>query len=184
MEDASSDETSKGRGEDVTGVKDSNAGGDLLAVVEHREEVDSTRVVRSLCDTQEEASEQKARKVRRQSSQSGDDSPKHHADTHVTGRPSAVQEHVAGNLTKQITDEQDGNAGLILCAGEVEFLLKVVQAGKSDSVTIEVVEPVHGPQHRHDPSIELLDKSDFPGVGFLDKISKMPIATDRWGHTS
>jgi hypothetical protein len=69
VEDTSCDQTSEGSGEDVTSVKDSDAGSDLLTVVEHRQEVDSAGVVRSLSDAQEEASEQETLEVLGQGSQ-------------------------------------------------------------------------------------------------------------------
>lgn len=145
MEDASSDQTSKSSSKDVTSVEDSNTCGDLLTVVEHREKVDRTGVVRSLGETQEEAGEQQSLEVLSQSGKSRDNSPKHHAATHVARRTSSVEEHVAGDLTQQIADEEDGHTGLVLCTGEIEILLKIIKTGESDSIAIQVVEPVHGP---------------------------------------
>jgi hypothetical protein len=90
-----------------------------------------------------------------------------HSIIHVAGRASSVEEHVGRDLTQEITDEQDGDTGLVLCTGEVEVLLKIIKTSESNGVAIEVVEPVHRPQHRHDPSVELLHKGDFPWVGLL-----------------
>jgi hypothetical protein len=167
VEDTGGDQTSESGCEDVSGVEDRNARGNLLASVEHREQVNCTRVVRSLSDTEEEACKQEALEVLGQSSQGTDDSPEHHADTHVARRTGSVQEHVARNLSEEISDEKDRYAGLVLCGVEAEILLEVVKTSESNGVTVQVVQPVHRPQHRHDPSIKLLDERDFPGVRLL-----------------
>ena len=55
---------------------------------------------------------------------------------HIARRPRARQKHVAGDLTQDITDEQDGNACLVLGVGEVQVFLEVVQAGKGDGIAV------------------------------------------------
>jgi hypothetical protein len=103
VEDAGSDETSKRCREDVSGVENGDASGDLFSVVEEREDVDGTGVVcnkvldhikelyggvepfrsltGSLSQTEEETSEKKADKVLGKSSEGADDGPESHAET-------------------------------------------------------------------------------------------------------
>ena len=172
VENTSCYQTSEGGGENVTSVENSNTSGNFLAVVKHREKVDSAGVIWCLSNTQEETGKQEALKVLGQGSESRDDSPEHHAATHIARRASSVEEHVGGDLTQEITDEENGHTGLVFCAAEVEILLKIVKAGECNGISVKVVEPVHGPQHGHDPTIELLYKSNFSRVGFLDAVSE------------
>lgn len=53
VEYTSGNETCKGSGENVTSVEDSDTCGNLLAVVEDTEEVNSARIVRCFCHTKE-----------------------------------------------------------------------------------------------------------------------------------
>lgn len=136
VEDTGSDESGKSGSQDVSGVEDGNASGNLLSVVEDGEDVHGAGVEGGLSETEEETSEQEADEVLGEGGQSRDDGPEHHDETHVPRRTSSGQEHVAGNLTEDVADEEDGNAGLVLGVGEVEVLLEVVQAGQGDGIAI------------------------------------------------
>jgi hypothetical protein len=180
VEDTRGDETGESSGEDVTGVENGNARGDLLTVVEHWKQIHGTRVIWSLCHTKEEACEKKAFEVLSQGGQGRYDSPEHHARAHVAWRTRAVQEHVGGDLAEEIAHEQDWHAGLILSAREIEVLFKIVETGKGDGVAVEIVEPVHGPKHGHDPAVEFLHEGNFSGVGFLKMVSSCLLWGMNW----
>jgi hypothetical protein len=136
MEDTRSNKSRKSRGKNISSVQDSDTGRDFLTSIEHRKQVDRTRIIRCFSYAQEEAREQQALEVLRQSSQSTDDSPEHHANTHVARRPGTVEKHVGGDLAEEIADEEDGDTGLVLCAGEVEVFFEVVEAGEGDGVAV------------------------------------------------
>lgn len=139
VENTSSDQTSKSRCEDVTSIEDGNARGDLLTGVERREKVDSAGVVWGFSDTQEEACEQQTLKVFAKSSKSGDDGPKHHAAAHVATGADTVENHVGGDLAKKVSYEEDRHTRLVLGAGKLEVLLKVIETRQSNSIAIKVV---------------------------------------------
>ena len=81
MEDSGSNETSESSGENVAGVENGDAGGNLLTGVEEREEVDGAGIVGSFSDTEEEAGEEEADEVLGQGGEGRHNSPKHHHDT-------------------------------------------------------------------------------------------------------
>jgi hypothetical protein len=49
-------------------------------------------------------------------------------------------------FTQDISNEEDGNAGLVLSSRKIKIVLNVVDLSERDGVTVEVVEPVHQPQ--------------------------------------
>jgi hypothetical protein len=49
-------------------------------------------------------------------------------------------------FTQDISNEEDGNAGLVLSSRKIKIILDVVDLSERDGITIEVVEPVHQPQ--------------------------------------
>ena len=64
---------------------------------------------------------------------------------HVSRRARTSQEHVAGDLTKDIPYIQDGHTSLVLRVSEVQVFLDVIETSESDGVSVEVVEPIHAP---------------------------------------
>jgi hypothetical protein len=83
VKDTRGDQSRKSSREDVSGVQDGDTSSDFLASIEHRQQIHSSRVVGSLCDTEEEARKQQALEIFGQRGKSTDDSPEHHANTHV-----------------------------------------------------------------------------------------------------
>jgi len=83
MEDSSSDQTRESSGEDVAGIEDGDARGDLLARLEDREDVESSGVVWCFGDAEEEASQEQTREVFAESRKGRDDSPERHAAGHL-----------------------------------------------------------------------------------------------------
>lgn len=63
MEYTSGDETCESSGENVACIENGDTCCDLLASVEDSEKVHSSRIVRSFCNTEEEADEQKTDEV-------------------------------------------------------------------------------------------------------------------------
>lgn len=51
-------------------------------------------------------------------------------------------------LHQEITNEQDRDCGVVLDTFEVQVFFEAVQACLGQSVPIEVVEEVHGPENR------------------------------------
>lgn len=94
-------------------TQDSNSSGNLLASVEDSEQVDSSRIVWCFTKTKEEAGEEKTYEVLAKGSKTRDQRPQHHCDSHVSIWASASQDHVARNLTKNVANKQNADAGLI-----------------------------------------------------------------------
>lgn len=139
MEDTRCDETSKRRGKDVSGVKNSNTGSNLFSGVEDREEIDSTGVVGSFRYTKEESGEEQTSKVLGDSGEGTDNSPESHHGAldksvsflltndrpnetmgrasnvtyHVATRSGSSEKHVGGDLPQNVTNEKDRHAGLV-----------------------------------------------------------------------
>lgn len=78
-----SNQTSKRDGENVASIQDRDAGSDLLACVEQRQNVQGTRVERGLDESEEESNDNQSRVVLDESGQCGDDTPDDHAAAHV-----------------------------------------------------------------------------------------------------
>jgi len=83
MEYTSGDETCKSSGENVTGIENGDTRRNLLASVEDSEKVHSSRVVRSFCNTEEEADKQKTDEIVTDGGQGRYDGPQCHTDAHV-----------------------------------------------------------------------------------------------------
>lgn len=147
LEHADGDETGKGRGENVSRVQDADTGRNLLSSIEDGKKIESTGIVRGFHDTKEEAGEHDASVVLCYGSEATDDSPANHADTHVPGWSDAGDDHVARDLAKNVTDEENGNCSAVLGAHQAEIFLEIVQSSEGDGIAVEEVQPVHEPKH-------------------------------------
>lgn len=56
-----------------------------------------------------------------------------------------VQDHVAGNLSRDVAHKQDGNEGVVLRAFEAEVFIQGVQFGIDKRVAVQEIEKVHDP---------------------------------------
>ena len=128
MEYTSGDETCESSGENVTGIENGDARCNLFASVEDSEKVHSSRVVRSFCNTEEEADKQKTDEVVTDGGQGRYDGPQSHTDAHVVRGSNASQEHIRGNLSQQITNEENADAGEVLCSWLDVFVTVLVEA--------------------------------------------------------
>lgn len=60
-------------------------------------------------------------------------------DSHVPRGAGTRQKHVAGYLPKEISNEQNADAGLILSPCKVEILLQVIQTGKGNGISLQKI---------------------------------------------
>jgi hypothetical protein len=83
-------------------------------------------------------------------------------------------------LTEKVPNKQNRYACLVLRAIEIEVFFEIVQPGQCNGIAVQIIQPVHRPEHglrlsilhfptpkrgtRHNPSIELLHQSDLTGV--------------------
>ena len=89
---------------------------------------------------QKEPSKQQAGEVLGNSCQSADNGPQHHSRSHVSTWAGPRQEHIGRDLSQQISDEKDRYTGLVLGAGEIEVFLKIIDPGKGNRVSVQVIE--------------------------------------------
>lgn len=145
--DGGSDEARKGARHHVSSVKDGHARRDLLAVVEHGDHVQSTGIKRRLGDSQKESTHQHALVALGLVGQERQDGPSHAEAGHVPRGPHAVEDHVGGDLTAEVADEEDGDAGVVLSALEAQVVFEAVQSSVNHGIAVEEVEKVHEPEN-------------------------------------
>ena len=107
LEDTQRNKTSEGCREDVTGVQDRYARGQLFACVECGKDIERSRVVGRFRNTQEEACEQQPGKVATDSRQAADDGPYGHARRHPQARSDTSDYHVSWDADDDIASEQN-----------------------------------------------------------------------------
>lgn len=89
-------------------------------------------------DAEEEASKEETDVSARESSADGNDGPEHHDTDEELGRIDPGDEHVGGDTHKDVTDEEDGDACLVLSVGDAEVVLERAETSESDSISVEV----------------------------------------------
>lgn len=52
-------------------------------------------------------------------------------------------------------------------ASKIQILFEIIDSGQCNGIAIKVIQPIHRPQHGHDPSVKLLDESDLLRVGLF-----------------
>ena len=73
----------------------------------------------------------------RQAHSNHDDTPQCHDNGNEDRRAQALEEDVGQRLEEGIGDEEDGQAGIVLAAGQVEGFLEAVEAGVADVGAVE-----------------------------------------------
>jgi hypothetical protein len=114
FENAQGDQSCESCGEDVTSVEDRDPRGQLFSRVERGQNIQCSRVVRSLRNTEEESREQQACVIPADSSQATDDSPHSHARGHPDAGLHTCNHHIGRNADDNVTGEQNGDTSLVL----------------------------------------------------------------------
>lgn len=137
----------KGTGRHVSCVEDGHTGGDFLAGIEHGDHVECTRIERGFRDTQKESTSNHAAEALDLVGEERNDRPSQTEASHEKRRANAVEDHVGRDLATEVAHEEDGHAGVVLRALEVEVLYQGVQLAIDHSVAVEEVEKIHEPQN-------------------------------------
>lgn len=138
-----SNQPRKRRRQNIPRIQNTNPRRQLFSRIKNPQNIQRPGIIRCFHDSQKKSREKQPDKITRKGCETGDDGPEEHAGGHVVGRAQARDEHVGGDLAENVADEEDGDAGLVLGAGEVGVGFEGAEAGEGDGVAVEVVEPVH-----------------------------------------
>lgn len=138
-----SNQPRKRRRQNIPRIQNTNPRRQLLSRIKNPQNIQRSGIIRCFHNSQKKSREKQPHEVCRKGCEAGDDGPEEHAGGHVVGGSKAGDEHVGGDLAEDVADEEDGDAGLVLGAGEVGVGFEGAEAGEGDGVAVEVVEPVH-----------------------------------------
>lgn len=62
--------------------------------------------------------------------------------THVPRRSDTIQDHIRGDLSSDVADEQDRYQCVVLCAFETEILIQRIEFGVDKGIAVEEIEAV------------------------------------------
>lgn len=114
FKDSQGNQSRKSRSKNVSSIKNRDPRGQLLPRVERRQNIQCTRVIRSLRDTEEEPREQQTSVISADSSQATNDSPHSHAGRHPYAGLHPRDDHVRWDADDNVPCKEDGDAGLVL----------------------------------------------------------------------
>nr|POE73017.1 putative d-arabinono-1,4-lactone oxidase [Quercus suber] len=141
-------ETCESPGDQGSGVEHRGSESEFFAGVPAGKIEETAREVCSLYEAEEESNHHQIREALRSRSRGGDDAPHDHDGGEVQRRlTDLVEEQVGRDLHKDVADEKNADAGLVLRIGQVEVSLKPWisrQPRSGDIVSVEIVLSLHG----------------------------------------
>ena len=141
------------------GEEDGGADPELASFVPAAEVVIDPREEAGFRHTQEKASSHHALEVVREAHGQHSDAPDGHDSGNEARGPPAFEQDVRKGLEERIGDEEDGEAGIILAACDVQGLLQTVEFGVADVRPVEEGDEVEQAEPWYETKIQLPKQS-------------------------
>jgi len=158
--DGGREQSAEGPGHGRGREEDGHADAELGSFVPAGQVVTDAGEEAGLGEPEEPTGGHHAAEVVRQTHGDHDDAPNDHDGGDEDGGPEALQGDVGGRLEDGVGDEEDGQGGVVLAAGDVQGLLQAVQPGVADVGPIEkgheVQQTEPGDQFQVEPQQQLL----------------------------
>ena len=168
-----SEETTKGARYSGSGKEDSSTNTEFAALVPATKIVVNPREQSSFSHAEKKASGHHAMEIVSEAHGDHDDAPEEHDDRDEDGRAQALKEDIGQRLEEGVGDEEDGEAGIVLAAGNVKGFIEVVELRVADVGPIEEGNEVQEAKPGNEAEVELPEEfavlcgwvSDLSGQG-------------------
>ena len=134
--------------------EDGGSNAEFIPLVPAGQIIIDAREQSSLCHAEEKPGSHHTLEVVRQTHGDHCDAPDDHDARNEDARSKALQEDVGEGFEEGIGDEEDGEAGIVLTAGDVETFLEAIQLRVADIGSIEKGDEIEQAEPRDQAEIE------------------------------